>query len=307
LGEQVLAKERLAKKKQRRKGMTATATDDFPRSAYVNPNDTYVQTENVMNGHKLSGTTFLAGGIMPYVQAVLTKPAVLFVLAILSLIGLNIGLLIRCKCCQFCKCCVLCRCLPKPKGANKIEMELSLHHQKMGITAIFAFLCLAVFVTDFLCYYGYNYIDEGVNALLHTVDLINIIFTKVAKYTSNMYNVQATLLTTSLNAAEGSCTGAGAYDLLHALQPSSEAFSSATKTLHNIVSPVPDLLTGAKGTINQYAVDDRYTHKHIYIYIYIIYIYTCIHTHIHTLINAYIDEHTHTHTHIHNHIHLNTP
>jgi len=233
-----------------RRSLESTTDDAFwtPSS-----NNSYVPSANVKNGHMLSNQKLALNAT--YLQAVITLPIVFLVLGLVS--GLFTALGLICRCC--CKC---CKCLPKEKGETEEERVHAVKTQKQGWTALFFVLVLFALIADFLCYYGYDYIDQGVNKFYDAMTLLADIVSNISEASTAM-NTDAASMSSSMDAAQTSCCiGTSQYsDCLNGpfktLATQIPLFESATKSISSAVSPFNKILAQFIDLTKQYLFDDR--------------------------------------------------
>lgn len=220
-------------------------------------NDTYTPSANVRNGHMLSGQKFSL--TMDYFTALLTLPILFLALGIVSWLFTLLGLLFRC-------CCKCCRCLPKEKGETEEEKVHAIKTQKRGWTGLFFALVLAVVIADFLCYYGYDFIDQGVNKFYDAMQLLYKIVNNInlAAYRMNKRDVKEMI--DSMSSARISCcttylkspyTRPTCESTIDTLSNTLPLFESATSSIYNAVKPFDAIMLQFIDLTKQYLFDLR--------------------------------------------------
>jgi len=218
-------------------------------------NDTYVPSENVKNGHMLTGMKFSL--TQEYLTKLLTLPILFLVLGLVSWLFTIIGFICRC-CFKFCK------CLPKVRGETDEEKAHGVKTQKQGWTILFFALALFVVIADFLCYYGYNYIDAGVNAFYSAMQQLANIVTSMAGAANTMNTVDVagmqallTPTTTSCCTAPASGTTAACQSQLTLIGNTLPALASASSSIYSMVNPFTSILSSFIDLTKQYLFDNR--------------------------------------------------
>ena len=237
--------------------LESTSDDAFwPTGAASN--DTYTPSANVMNGHMLTNAKFALTAA--YLQQVATLPILFLALGLVSCIFTNLGLCFRC-------CCKCCKCLPKEKGDTQEERVHAVKTQKRGWYILFGVLAVFVVVADFLCYYGYNYIDDGVNKFFDAMNLLYNIANNIDIYATTMAVTDVAALNTGSNQAQSTCCqsmpnqGSQAHTTCVAtvslLVDTVPAFASATSAISTTVGPMSTIISGFISLAKQYLMDLR--------------------------------------------------
>lgn len=236
-----------------------TTSDDAFWPTGAASNDTYTPSSNVLNGHKLTNSKFALTAA--YVQQVLTIPIIFLVLGIVSCMFTNLGLCFRC-------CCRCCKCLPKEKGDTQEERVHSVKTQKRGWYVLFGVLAVFVVVADFLCYYGYNFIDDGVNKFFDAMSLLYNIANNVNTYATIMSVTDVAALNAGSTQAQSTCCSSISqstypvrYQLcvtsVNVIVDSVPVFASATSTVSTLVSPFRTIISSFISLAKQYLMDLR--------------------------------------------------
>ena len=201
-------------------------------------NNTYVPSDNVKNGYLLNPKKLSLTA--EYLTSALTLPILFLVLGLVAGILTSLGLI--CRCCFKC-----CKCLPKARGETEEERRHSIKTQKRGWTILFYILALFVLISNFLCYYGYDNIDQGVNKFYEAMELLHNLVQTVTLATKTMNDPDALDMEKYMTAATSSCCGTtgltatasyGCKTTLDGLVGTKlPIFSSATLAIYNAVNP----------------------------------------------------------------------
>ena len=208
--------------------LESTNDDAFWPTSGVN--DTYTPSANVMNGHKLTNAKFSLTAA--YLQQVLTLPIVFLGLGFVSCIFTNLGLCFRC-------CCKCCKCLPKEKGDTPEERVHAVQTQKKGWYILFGTLALFVIIADFLCYYGYNFIDDGVNKFFDAMTLLYNICNNIKTYADTMAITDVGIM----NAASSTAVGDGGANPGCCAYTESQSFKDKMKAQFLAIYPSASSVT----------------------------------------------------------------
>jgi hypothetical protein len=134
---------------------------------YTNPSDPYKPSEIVKIGHSFSQNSEVNTDPSYYLNKLLIGPVVIFILGVLSLIGLNLGLFFRC-------CCFCCKCLPVINpGATAEEKEAKLKKHRTIILVFFYLFCLFAIIADQISWIG-MYLYVYIHVFMHTCTYIYI-------------------------------------------------------------------------------------------------------------------------------------
>ena len=219
-------------------------------------NNSYVPSENVKNGHMLSGQKLALNA--SYAQAVITLPVVFLALGLVAGLFAVLGLL--CRCCFKC-----CKCLPKEKGETMEERVHAIKTQKKGWSIVFFILVLFTIIADFICYYGYDYIDKGVNKFYDSLTLLLNIIVTIASATTAMSGY-ASDLQLKIAGAKTACCGSVVDTVAKAACVTPFAniennllptLTSATSAIANAVSPFKTSMSQFIDLTKQYLFDYR--------------------------------------------------
>ena len=194
-------------------------------------NNTYVPSDNVKNGYLLNPQKLSLTA--EYLTSSLTLPIVFLVLGLVSGIMTSLGLI--CRCCWKC-----CKCLPKARGVTEEERRHAFKTQKRAWTILFYVLALLVLISDFLCYYGYDYIDQGVDKFYEAMELLHSLVQTVSLAAKTVNDPDTVDMKTYVNAAAtSSCCGGNAAcnTRLGVVGTQVSVLSSATLAIYNAVNP----------------------------------------------------------------------
>ena len=216
-------------------------------------NDTYVPSENVKNGHMLTGMKFSLS--QEYLTKLLTLPILFLALGLVSWLFTIIGFICRC-------CCKICKCLPKVRGETDEEKAHGVKTQKQGWTILFFTLVLFVLIADFLCYYGYNYIDVGVNAFYSAMQQLANIVASMAGASNTINVVDVAGMQTLVTPTKASCctnpsTTALCEEQISLISNTLPLLGSASSTIYSMVNPFTAILSSFIDLTKQYLFDNR--------------------------------------------------
>jgi len=226
-------------------------------AVYSNPNDTYSASSNVNFGHQLSGQTFGAistdlnynndptSANAPYIEKVLFKPAVIFVLGILTCFILSMT--ICCRCC-FAKC--------RPREIPDIDdgdipesISKPLKYRRLFVNVIIIALCIFALVSDMVIYLGNTSLDAGV---LGMKDILSYLTDKVKlmKFDADDLSSYGSSLKSSYSSAKTSCASSS----LNSLQSSIDAYTSSVSSFSDALPSVKSALSLVLDNVSLYAI-----------------------------------------------------
>eukprot|EP00596_Hydrurales_sp_CCMP1899_P001971 CAMPEP_0119051616 /NCGR_PEP_ID=MMETSP1177-20130426/73173_1 /TAXON_ID=2985 /ORGANISM="Ochromonas sp, Strain CCMP1899" /LENGTH=498 /DNA_ID=CAMNT_0007030877 /DNA_START=47 /DNA_END=1543 /DNA_ORIENTATION=+ len=215
--------------------VTATA------QTYTNPSDPYKPSEIVNIGHSFSQNSEVTTDPNYYLYSLLLGPVIIFVLGVLSLIGLNLGLFFRC-------CCFCCKCLPVINpDATVEEKEARLKKHRTIILVFFYLFCLFAIIADQISWIGNVAVGKGVDNVKESITGLRMIFIELSIQAGNLVSLGVTLQA-NFTTANQTCPQ------IDNLQQFITTFKDGSKSFSDAVTGIPNDLSGANDTLDFYGV-----------------------------------------------------